>query len=665
MRLLSFGLAAVAVLSVSAQQQPPPVFRGGVTLVNVDVYPRRDGRLVEGLRQEDFQVLEDGKPQKVETFEFIRIEPNTLDADRHDPNTKEEGDEQAADPHNRVFVVYLDIYHTGYLGMYQGRRSLLDFLNRVIGAHDVFAVLTPEMPVWQMTFGRRTDTITNELMTMQFFDWGLQGQSSVVPRTPVEEQLYAFCAAGPALIRVHREDLLMSSLEEMVIRLGVLRDERKNVLFISEGWVPSRGQLGLQAKGSGSIPHIGVTPGGRLGDAPIIGGGSANNSFCDKQIARLGNIDFDRRFRDLLTAARRANVSFYPVDMGGLKTFAPTAAMAGAPSPAQVRDMMTAGQTQIDMLRVLAENTDGEAVVNTNDIGGGFRKIADDLSAYYLLGYASTNNANDGKYRRIEVKVSAPRVSVSARHGYLAPSPEGLARAATAAAAVAVPVKEADELGRLSRLRADAELFAYAARTRTGLDVVAEISSKEVERGAWMGGAEARVTVAQPAGDPIVATVKIEPGARSAIVHVPLDDPNEALSRITAGVSTSSASIDGQAELPAATDAGALVGGPVIFRGQPSGRSPLRPVADFQFRRSERLHVEWPALAQLDERRARLLDRRGQPLAIAVTVSTPREDTVAADLTLAPLAAGDYLIELAAGAGGRTERHLVAFRVAQ
>src|SRR6186997_2066318 len=137
------SLMAIAVV-VAAQDQRPPVFRNGVTFVNVDAYPRRDGRLVEGLRAEDFQIFEDGKPQKVETFEFIRIEPNTPDADRRDPNTQEESDRLAADPRNRVFVVYLDRYHTTRYGAIEAQRPLLDFLKRTISATDLFGVMTPD-----------------------------------------------------------------------------------------------------------------------------------------------------------------------------------------------------------------------------------------------------------------------------------------------------------------------------------------------------------------------------------------------------------------------------------------------------------------------------------------------------------------------------------------
>jgi hypothetical protein len=75
------------------------------------------------------------------------------------------------------------------------------------------------------------------------------------------------------------------------------------------------------------------------------------------------------------------------------------------------------------------------------------------------------------------------------------------------------------------------------------------------------------------------------------------------------------------------------------------------------------MHVEWPVRAPVDQRVARVLDRRGQPLALNVALTQPDPTTLAADLLLAPLAEGDYLIELTAGANGKTEQHLVAFRV--
>jgi hypothetical protein len=111
---------------------------------------------------------------------------------------------------------------------------------------------------------------------------------------------------------------------------------------------------------------------------------------------------------------------------------------------------------------------------------------------------------------------------------------------------------------------------------------------------------------------------------------------------------------------------GTLLGEPMLYRAASGPRAPLRPAADFQFRRTERVHIEWPMLKPFDDRQARLLGRTGQPLAVAVTVSVPPNLTVlTADVSLAALGAGDYIIEVTAGDGSTTERRLVAIRVVQ
>jgi hypothetical protein len=103
------ALAGGGLVATSRQtpppQQKPPVFRAGVNLVQVDAYPSRDGKVVEGLTAADFEVREDGKLQTLENVEFIRIEPNAAVAERRDPNTQQDANLLAADPRNRVFVI--------------------------------------------------------------------------------------------------------------------------------------------------------------------------------------------------------------------------------------------------------------------------------------------------------------------------------------------------------------------------------------------------------------------------------------------------------------------------------------------------------------------------------------------------------------------------------
>src|SRR3954468_18520327 len=80
------------------QAQQRPVFRGGTHFVRVDAYPTQDGKIVEGLKAEDFEILEDGKPQAIESLDFIRFDTFTPEAERRDPASQREGFDLAGDP---------------------------------------------------------------------------------------------------------------------------------------------------------------------------------------------------------------------------------------------------------------------------------------------------------------------------------------------------------------------------------------------------------------------------------------------------------------------------------------------------------------------------------------------------------------------------------------
>ena len=83
----------------------------------------------------------------------------------------------------------------------------------------------------------------------------------------------------------------------------------------------------------------------------------------------------------------------------------------------------------MDTLRLLAEETDGRAIVNRNDLAVGMKQITRDSSAYYLLGYNSSQAPTDGKFHDIKVRVKRPGVQVRARKGYWALTADDAARA--------------------------------------------------------------------------------------------------------------------------------------------------------------------------------------------------------------------------------------------
>src|SRR5687768_7735191 len=116
---VAIPIAAVAgalAAQVPAQAPPDtarhrPPFRTEANFVRVDVYPTRDGKPVQDLRREDFELLEDNRPQAIDTFEFIRVASAGAQETRSDPNSIEAMRHAAADPRNRIFVIFLDAWH--------------------------------------------------------------------------------------------------------------------------------------------------------------------------------------------------------------------------------------------------------------------------------------------------------------------------------------------------------------------------------------------------------------------------------------------------------------------------------------------------------------------------------------------------------------------------
>lgn len=126
---------------------------------------------------------------------------------------------------------------------------------------------------------------------------------------------------------------------------------------------------------------------------------------------------FDRFSREI-EAARDAGISINTVDAAGLRVRSTAAAVTSGVS---VR--VAGGITRLDAqwgLNVLAKRTGGVFVRDTNDFVSGLEKIDRDIHSYYLLAYAPKNTKFDGRYRRIEVRVKDPKVSVISRRGYFA-----------------------------------------------------------------------------------------------------------------------------------------------------------------------------------------------------------------------------------------------------
>jgi hypothetical protein len=295
---------------------------------------------------------------------------------------------------------------------------------------------------------------------------------------------------------------------------------------------------------------------------------------CDKDRFDLANLDDELYLRNLFGEANRANVSFYTIDPRGLVVF--DSPIGPDPPPTITQDYANL-KTRHDSLATLAINTDGIALENSNDLHKQLRKIADDLTSYYLLGYYSTNAKPDGRFRTIKVRSKRPGVEIRARHGYRAASAAEV-DAATAAADRPVP-----------------EAKAALTRALGAIETDARAQGRPTARGA---------------------------------------------------------------------------GEPLIFHRGPSTGNQMQPSAGRVFPRSDRVHLEMEAAAGAPVWAGALLDRNGAKTPVPVVVGE-RTDAAAgqrfltADITLAPLGPGDYVVELTATAGTEQKRTLLAIRVTQ
>jgi VWFA-related protein len=412
-----------AAAQAQPPQQRPPVFRAGTHYVRVDAYPTsKDGRSVTGLTKDDFEIFEDGKPQTVEDAQYVTFETWTPDAERRDPPTKEAGFEMAGDASYRVFGIVIDRAAFDLVGWNVMHQPLADFIERNLGPHDLFGLVTSRSDWQDFVLGQKSTAIVSQLGKR---DWW-------TTKDDYDDQEWALVSCGlESLIPRSRADRTYSLLEGLVTLLGAIREERKSIVYVADG-LPDGGPVNAAMSGGSGTPQppaIGVTPGGRLGTLPrgdAIGGPSPN--YCNEQRMTLTAIDFDERFRELLKSGRQANVAFYPISPKGLQgiDFTPR---GGADLAGYHR-----GQRQLDMLRSLASETDGVAIVNTNDLRGGLNRIAADMQAYYVLGYYTTNTKWDGGLRSIKVRLKPKHDVIRARRQYRAPTEAEIAAMSRATA---------------------------------------------------------------------------------------------------------------------------------------------------------------------------------------------------------------------------------------
>jgi VWFA-related protein len=439
------GLARLALLGcivpsllpnrISAQdptptpEAPPPTIRSESRAVVIDVLVTTgSNEPVSGLRQQDFEVNEDGHPQQVVFFEeykpqiakpaeLVPMPPNVFTNVPPLP------------PADTTNILLLDGLNTPREEQSFVREQVIKVVSSM-PAGAPLAVFTLASKL-QMVQGFTTDR-TTLLATLQDKKHGLWPEITEVSRAPVDDYDDAHHLETMAMMRHAASDIaatdrlqedfksyeasdrveMTAAALENLARYLVRIPGRKNLFWFASRFpisffpvAGSKTEVQVAQPASGLNQHSGAAP--RPSPQPKESAQVAQQSGLLKETA------------DLLTVSR---IAVYPVGARGIET------TSSAESQEWKSSIATAGvgreqgeiASNYAVMAALASETGGQVIQNSNDLSDTVAHAINNGSHYYTLSYTPTNNIMDGKFRSIQIKLADGKYKLSYRQGYYA-----------------------------------------------------------------------------------------------------------------------------------------------------------------------------------------------------------------------------------------------------
>ena len=648
-------------------QDPPegddpqqPVFRADVNFVRVDVMVTDDnGEPVTDLTAADFEVLEDGELQTIEQFRLIEVDGSVAPGDPRPRQLRNRIDEEIELSRDdvRLFVFFFDDYHVRLGNSLAVKEPLIRFVETQLGPNDVVGMMYPLTPVDAISFTRNHASIVSAIERFEGRKFNYE------PRNLAEAR---YARAPAEVVERLRNQVVITALQGLAIRLGGLREGRKAIIYISEGLTA---MLPPQLRNSDASL-------GRLGTPRGVGPLTGENSMREDSAAFFAQSDLYADMRRVFTSANRNNAAIYSLDPRGLAPF--EFGIDEAVGPRQ--DSRSLQMTQ-DTLRVLAEKTDGRAIVNRNDLAPGLAQIVRDSSYYYLIGYNSTEAPTDGEFHPITVRLRRGGLDVRARKGYWALTEADIVRATTEVPDTPKPILQA-----LASIATSVQASKYV---RTWLGTARGESGKTRVTLLWEPlpqPAGARGIQPDPGGvsliaatmdgdlvfrgrSPEVSSAAPPPGVQQIVFEA---TPGELELRMTVETESSGGVLDREIRtivVPDLTSPDAAISTPRVYRGRTAldfraiaADADATPAVSREFSRTERLLIRFDVYGNATPT-AVLLNRGGDKLADLPVAPTAVGGTHQIDLGLGAMAAAEYLIEITATGATGEAKELIPLRV--
>ena len=374
--------AAVLAQRAGTPQQALPTFRATANLIEVDaVVTDRNGEFVRGLTRDDFEVLEDKKPQAVATFALIDL-PVRITHAAAGATLPPMPDVASNAIEGRIYLLVLDRINLDPAESVRWKRAVRQFVLDDVGPGDLVGLVSLGLSA------RGCEFTTDKARVLRALDGmgaapntdQIAADATLAPSGAGGQGAAADAEIADVLSRAVADEMggYMNDVRHAYQALDVaaqyligIHGRRKAIIMFSDG-------LGVDM-------HSGAPNGNPRTEA-------------------LG-LDATAIVQDVIRAALRANVSIYTVAARGLAVNPASGLPVGWES-----------------LQVMSQETGGRAIVAFNDLTEPFRKIVEDSSAYYVLGYYGSGVKPDGGFHDITVRVKRPNLKVQARKGYYATS---------------------------------------------------------------------------------------------------------------------------------------------------------------------------------------------------------------------------------------------------
>jgi len=383
--------AAIATAQQAEAPQQPQTFRSGVQTVEVDVRVfDRHGGFVEDLTSGDFEIVENGVPQTVQTLYLVRsrnsVQPRpTSSAELNLRGALRESGGSGSTSAHHIWIFFFDLHHIeSGAALERARTAVHDFIRDRFQPGDVAGIVAGSRMVNNRLTSVREELVAavNSLKPSGDARARKLDQIEAERRTTDDEAGEHIRQIEKRAVKAERERAAIettNTLRALAMKLSSVAGP-KTIVFFSDGF-----------------------PAATVQAEPTL--------------------------RTLAGQLLAANARFYPVDVRGLNFDMGAGDVAAAPinvNDVTVLPVPRVGIFEQDGGSGLANATGAFGVRAENNMGRAMDRIAADAGTYYVLGYDSTNSKFDGKFRRIDVRVKRDDVRVRARRGYMAVKPSRL-----------------------------------------------------------------------------------------------------------------------------------------------------------------------------------------------------------------------------------------------